>query len=59
MDHQQVDEQQIAERYLLGKLSVEETEGFEQHLLYCRACQERVEATEAMIDGLRGLVQEK
>jgi len=58
MDHRTLEERQIPERYLLGRLSPEEAELFEQHLLYCPRCQERVESTEAMVDGLRTVAGE-
>jgi anti-sigma factor RsiW len=58
MDHRTLEERQIPERYLLGRLSPEEAELFEQHLLYCPRCQERVETTGEMVDGLRTVAGE-
>lgn len=58
MDHQTLDERQIPERYLLGQLSPDEAALFEQHALYCPQCEERLDTTEAMLDGLRTVAGE-
>lgn len=58
MDHDQIEEQQIAERYLLGQLSVEEADQFEAHTLYCAACRDRLDTTEALLQGLRAVAAE-
>jgi putative zinc finger protein len=55
MDHTYADEHQIAHRYLLGKLSPEEKERFEEHYLGCRECVADLEAAQALHLGLRGL----
>lgn len=43
MDHEQIAEQNVIERYLLGKLTPEEEERFEEHLLECQDCRQQVE----------------
>jgi hypothetical protein len=53
MDHIYIDECQVAERYVLGKLPPEEAAAFEEHSLACPECLERLELAEAMRRGLR------
>ncbi|MEM8931779.1 MAG: zf-HC2 domain-containing protein [Acidobacteriota bacterium] len=59
MDHVMLDEQNVVERYVLGQLTPEETERFEQHYLDCPRCLERLELTEILHDGLRGVATEE
>jgi hypothetical protein len=49
MEHSYIEEHNIAERYLLGKLSVQEHMRFEEHLNNCAQCVNLLE----VIDGLR------
>lgn len=58
MDHQTLDEHQILERYLLGQLPPEQAAWLEEHTLYCDRCRERLETTEALLDGLRTVAGE-
>jgi hypothetical protein len=58
MDHREIDDHQVRERYVLGKLSAEETERFEDHLLECRECLERLEEAERFQTALREVVAE-
>ena len=58
MDHQEIDECQIPERYLQRKLAAEETERFEEHLLECPECLERLELAERFQVALRDVVAE-
>jgi hypothetical protein len=53
MDHTYVDENQVAERYLMGKLSPGEAALFEEHSLGCQECLDRLEAAEELRLGLR------
>ncbi|HSN86711.1 MAG TPA: zf-HC2 domain-containing protein, partial [Thermoanaerobaculia bacterium] len=53
MDHQRIEEESIAELYATGRLSPVDEELFEEHLLECRECRERV----AWADGLRDAVR--
>jgi hypothetical protein len=58
MDHPSIDAENIAERYVAGRLSPEEAATFEEHYLDCPACCARVEATERLQRGLRRLAEE-
>jgi hypothetical protein len=42
MDHTYLDDHQIPERYLMGRLSPEEREAFEEHTMVCAECRERL-----------------
>jgi hypothetical protein len=53
MDHAYVDEHQVAELYLLGKLPPEEAERFEEHSMSCPECLDRLETAETLRLGLR------
>src|SRR5260370_5115039 len=53
MDHDYIEEQGIGERYLSGRLSSEEEQAFELHLMDCKACVERVEEFDGLRAGLR------
>src|SRR5258708_36436521 len=53
MDHDYIEEQGIADRYFSGRLSSEEEQVFELHLMDCKACVERVEEFDGMQAGLR------
>lgn len=46
LDHAEMDEQQVVDRYLLGQLSTAEREAFEQHYLHCQRCLDRLEEAE-------------
>src|SRR4051812_34324247 len=53
MDHAYVDEHQVAELYLLGKLPPEEAARFEEHSMSCQECLDRLETAETLRLGLR------
>lgn len=53
MNHQTVDEEQIAERYLQGKLLPEEEASFEEHYLSCPECLDRLALAESMRRGFK------
>ena len=42
MDHREVEARDVVERYLQGKLQTAETEAFEEHLMDCPECFDRV-----------------
>jgi anti-sigma factor RsiW len=46
------------EKYALGILSAEETRGFEQHLLICHDCQDRVAEMDAELQGMQAAARE-
>jgi hypothetical protein len=53
MDHPYIDEQQVAERFLMGRLTPEEADLFAAHSLACAECLERLELAESLQRGLR------
>lgn len=59
MDHTRIEAEDIPERYLLGRLSPAEEESFEEHLLECRECRERVQWQEDFRDSLKVVAAEE
>jgi hypothetical protein len=53
MDHTGIDDALTAERYVLGRLTEEERQRFEEHFLDCPRCLEAIEAAEWMREGLK------
>lgn len=53
MDHTYIDDHQIAERYLMGRLDPEEREAFEEHTMVCAECLERLELAAGLRSGLQ------
>jgi hypothetical protein len=53
MDHSYIDDHQIAERYLMGRISLEEREAFEEHSMACPECLERLELAAGLRAGLQ------
>lgn len=53
MDHTDIEEQQIAERYVMGTLPAAEAERFEEHYLSCPECLERLDLAESMQRGFK------
>jgi hypothetical protein len=53
MDHIYVEENQIADRYVMGTLPAEEAERFENHYLSCPECLDRLELTESVQRGFK------
>jgi hypothetical protein len=58
MDHRQIDEENVAERYVTGRLSSTETAAFEEHFLDCPECCARVDAAQRLERGLHKLAEE-
>ena len=58
MDHTTIDAENVAERYVTGRLPPEEAGLFEEHYLDCPACCARVEAAERLQRGLRRLAED-
>jgi len=52
MDHEQIAEHNVVERYVLGRLTSEEEERFEEHLLECPECRLQIEREEDFQDSL-------
>jgi len=59
MDHSYIVENQVAERYLLGKLPPDEAAGFEEHSLSCAECLDSLETAETLRLGLRQVAAER
>lgn len=55
MNHSYIDDHQVAELYLLGKLSPEEAARFEEHSMSCSECLDRLETAEKLRLGLRAV----
>jgi hypothetical protein len=53
MDHTYVEENQIADRYVMGTLPAEEAERFENHYLSCPECLDSLELTESVERGFK------
>ncbi|HYO16037.1 MAG TPA: hypothetical protein VE685_22790 [Thermoanaerobaculia bacterium] len=53
MDHTYIEEQQIAERYVMGTLPAVEAERFEEHYLSCAECLDRLDLAESMQRGFK------
>jgi hypothetical protein len=58
MEHQYIEEQNIPDRYLMGKLPDEERARFEEHFIDCRECLARLETTEGFRGALRAVAAE-
>ncbi len=59
MDHSTIDSENIAERYVAGRLPAETMAAFEEHYLECPGCCLRVETAERLERGLRQLAEQK
>jgi Putative zinc-finger len=59
MEHSYIEDHNIADRYLSGKLSPEERMRFEEHFLDCTQCLDRLEPTEDLRTGLKTIVAEE
>ncbi len=53
MDHTTIEDQNLVERYVLGRLTLAERERFEAHFLDCPSCLSQLEWTEDMHGALR------
>jgi hypothetical protein len=53
MDHKYINEFDLVERYLMGRLAAEETAQFEEHFVDCLQCVDRLKTTKAFMEGLR------
>ena len=58
MDHRTIEEQNVAESYVAGQLPPEEEAQFEEHLLECRECRERVGWAEDLKASFQALAAE-
>jgi hypothetical protein len=53
MDHDYINEFDLIDRYLRGRLAGEEVTQFEEHFVDCVECTDRLTATKALMEGLR------
>jgi putative zinc finger protein len=53
MMHQQIEDQEIIERYVRDQLGPEERKAFEEHFFACDACFKKLQATERFVAGIR------
>jgi hypothetical protein len=58
MDHTYIDENLVVDRYLMGRLTAEESERFEEHYLHCPRCLDRLEEAERFRGALRQVAAE-
>jgi len=59
MEHEQIAEHNVVERYVLGRLTSEEEERFEEHLLECPECRLQVEREDDFQDSLHIVAAEE
>jgi hypothetical protein len=59
MEHSYIEEHNIADRYLSGKLSPEEQMRFEEHFVDCTQCLDRLEPTDDLRAGLKTIAAEE
>jgi hypothetical protein len=53
MNHEQIDQFDFIDRYLMGKLPAAESTDFEEHFLDCPQCIDRLQTTRGFLQGLR------
>jgi hypothetical protein len=59
MNHDQINEFNLIDQYVLGKLSADEAEAFENHFIDCPECVDQLNVTRSLVQDLKGLaVQE-
>lgn len=58
MEHPRIDDEKILDRYLVGQLSPQEEELFEEHLFSCAECLEKAQWGEQLRRGLRAVAVE-
>ncbi len=59
MEHEQIEQYDIIDRYLLGKLSAEEIARFEEHFIDCPQCTARLRMTKTFLQDLRFIAAEQ
>lgn len=59
MDHKYIEDNHVAQSYLMGKLSPEEKERFEQHYLECDECLDQLRLAECLHRGLKAVAVEE
>jgi len=59
MDHRYIEEHNIVDRYLMGKLPAEDRARFEEHFIDCEDCLDRLELTEDFRHALQTVAAEE
>jgi hypothetical protein len=59
MNHTEIDQHQVVEHYVAGKLSADDETRFEEHYLTCPACIRAIEDTERLQRGLTAVAAEE
>jgi len=59
MEHSYIEDHHIADRYLSGKLSIEERARFEEHFVDCPECLDRLQTIDHFSAGLRTVAAEE
>ena len=59
MDCSHVTEHHVADRYVLGQLTAEEAEGFEDHYMSCDTCLDELDRAEVMARGFKRMGAEE
>lgn len=58
LDHDEIAERRLVDRYLMGRLDDDEARRFERHYLSCDTCLAELETTEELVGGLRDVAAE-
>lgn len=53
MDHNYIEELDLVDRYLMGRLAADESAEFEEHFVDCARCVDRLKTTKDLIHGFR------
>lgn len=59
MDHKQIEQSDLIDRYLMGKLLPEESAGLEEHFVDCPQCIARLQTTKNFLQDLRLMAAEQ
>jgi hypothetical protein len=59
MNHEQIDQFNFIDRYLMGQLPEEENNGFEEHFVDCPQCIARLQTTRSFLQDLRYVAAEQ
>jgi hypothetical protein len=59
MDHEQIDQLDLIDGYVMGKLPAEERARFEEHFITCRRCIARLQTAQDFLQGYRLLAAER
>jgi len=59
MDHRYIEEVDVIDRYLMGRLAAEESAEFEAHFVDCEQCIEHLNTTRAFIVGIRSVASDQ